>query len=360
MRLVLALIAAVAQDWPTYHGGFGLDGVADAAPPDRPALLWRFKAGGAIDLPPVAEGGRVFVLSASGTLHALGLDGRELWSKPAGKDVKAPIVATAGRVIVGSEDGRLKAYDAATGDVAWTAKVGDTLQGSPNVVELAEGRRAIIAVSQSDGAIHAVDFATGGPLWKSAPVDRCDGSPGVGGGRIAMGSCASALHLYDALKGEKTADVAFGDDSQVAGGVAIAGGVAFAGTRGGKVVAVDLAKKAVAWTNADSKKEVFTTPAVAAKTVVVGSDDGHVYALARDTGAKRWAFDAKDSPTSPVVGGNRVVVTAGGTVFLLDLDTGAKLWSEDVSDLLTSPALVGGRILVGADDGTLSCWGSKP
>lgn len=359
MSLAAALLLAVAQDWPTYHGGFGLDGAADAPPPDRPVLLWRFKAAGAVELPPVAEGGRVFVLSASGTLYALGPDGRLQWSKPAAKGVRAPILATAGRVIVGSEDGELTAFDAAKGDVAWTAQVGDTLQGSPNVVVLPEGRRVLIAVSQSDGAIHAVDFATGAALWKSAPVDRCDGSPGVGGGRIAMGSCASAMHVYDALKGEKAADVAFGDDSQVAGGVAISGDVAFAGTRGGKVVAVDLAKEAIVWTNADSKKEVFTTPAVAARSVVVGSDDGHVYALARDTGTKRWAFDAKDSPASPVVGGNRVVVTAGGTVFLLDLETGAKLWSEDVSDVLTSPALVGGRILVGADDGTLSCWGAK-
>lgn len=350
----------VKGDWPTYHGGFTLDGVAAADLPDVPERLWRFKAPVRVEMTPVSAGGRIFVACAKGTFYALDLQGKELWKAEVPKDTFAsPPLAADGLVVAGTTNGAIVALDQATGREKWTHKIEGTVQGSPNRVALPGGRKGVIAVSQADGTIHAVDLETGKPAWKTEPIERCDGSPGIGDGRIVMGSCASALHVFSIEKAEKEQDISLGGENQVAGGVAFSGKTAFAGTRTGSMVAVDVAGGKVLWTNTDNKKEAFTTPAVNERFVVFGSDDGKVYALKRDTGAKAWDFDTLGRPASPVIAGKRVVVTADGKLYLLDLETGARVWSVEVSDEATSPAIIGGMIVVGAGDGTVTAFGRK-
>jgi outer membrane protein assembly factor BamB len=349
-----------SSDWPTYHGGPALNGVADAAPPDSPVRLWRFKAGGSIAATPVSAGGRIFFTAAKGILIALDLDGRQAWKREIAKDsFSAPPMCADQAVIVGSANGVLYAFDTASGKERWSRKMADPLQGSANRVDLPRGKKGIVTLSPSDGSIHCIDLDSWEALWKTGPLERCDGSPGVGSGRIVIGSCASALHVFSVEKAVKEADIELGGDNQVAGGVALSGKAAFAGTRSGKVVAVDVVDHKVLWSNSDSKGETFATPAVNDRFVVFASDDGRVYGLNRETGVKLWDFDTGLKPLSPVIAENRVVVSSGGSLFLLELETGRKLWTVRVSDEITSPALVGGRVIVGADDGTVTAFGHE-
>jgi outer membrane protein assembly factor BamB len=356
---LLAAAPQGAEEWPTYHGGYTLDGVAATAPPDRPARLWRFEADGPVEQTPVVGGGKIFVVAARGkTLVALDRSGRLAWkAEPAGDPFGTPPLYVEGRVVVGTDGGTLHAFDAATGKALWSAKVAGRLQGTPNRVEAAGGRVGIVAISQSDGSLACVDLEKGSEIWKTGPLERCDGSAGVGGGWVVLGSCASALHVFKAEKGEKAFDVELGEDSQVAGGVAISKGVAFAGTRGGRLVAVDVAAGRLLWANGDNTSEAFTTPAVNERFVVFGTSEGKVYALRRGTGERAWVFDAGRKPQSPAIAGNRVVVSAGGRLHLLDLETGQAVWSEEVADELTSPAAAGGVVIVGADDGGVVAYG---
>ena len=139
----------------------------------------------------------------------------------------------------------------------------------------------------------------------------------------------------------------------------MSGTTAFAGTRSGKLCAVDLAQDKVLWTNADGSGEAFQTPAVGDKWVIFGADDGKLHGIRRDNGVKAWSFDTGNRPLSPVIAGNRVVVSSGGFLFVLDLEKGTKLWSAPVSDDISSPAVVGGMILVGGDDSTVTAYGRK-
>jgi outer membrane protein assembly factor BamB len=358
-----ALILAAPQEapaWPTYHGGYSLDGAAATAPPDAPVRLWRFTAGERIEATPVSAGGRLFVAGEKGGLWALDLSGKELWKGGLKGDTFAsPPMAADGAVVAGSADGTLWAFEAATGRERWRYAMGDAMQGSANRVALPGGVVGTIAISQADGSIHCVDLATGKLAWKTGAIERCDGTAGVGDGWVAMGSCAAALHVFSVDKGEKRADIELGEEGQVAGGVAVAGTVAYAGTRSGALCAVDVAAGKLLWSNTDGTREAFATPAVGERAVVFASDDGKFTALARATGVKLWEFDAGAKPVSPVIAGGRVVACAGGTLRLLDLETGRMIWEERISDRITSPALVGGTILVGADDGTVSAYGKK-
>jgi outer membrane protein assembly factor BamB len=346
--------------WRTYHGSYALDGVAGGPVPDAPELLWKFKAGNRVDFTPVSADGRVYFTTAKGGLFAVDLDGKPLWNITIAPDAfSSPPLLADDLLIVGSNKGMLHAYATATGGEKWAYDLGGAVQGSPNRLDLPNGRQGIMAISPSDGAIHGVDLETGKGVWKTPGVERCDGSAGVGGGQIVMGSCASALHVYSIARAEKTMDVPLGGDNQVAGGVAMSGTSAFAGTRSGKLCAVDVSAGKILWTNADGQGEAFMTPAVNQTMVVFGADDGKVYGLKRDTGAKLWSFDTGNRPMSPVIAGDRVVVSSGGSLFLLSLADGTKLWSAPVSDEISSPAVVGGRILVGGDDGTVSAYGRK-
>jgi outer membrane protein assembly factor BamB len=309
---------------------------------------------------PVCGGGKIFCKTEKGILYALGLSGQELWKVDSGKDpLTTALLYAEGTLVAGTSSGKLVAFDPETGKEKWAYEVGSSVQGTPNRIDLAGGGAGVIINSQGDGAIHGVDLATGRGLWKTDPVERCDGSAGVSKGRIAMGSCASALHLYTVGDSVTRTDVPLGGDCQVAGGVAISGNAAFAGTRSGKVCAVDLGQAKVLWVNEDNQREAFTTPAVNDRWVVFGSDDGKVYALGREKGQKIWEFDTGKKPSSPVLAGRRVAVSSGGTLFLLEAESGKKIWSAAVSDEITSPALLGGVLIVGADDGTVTAYGRK-
>ena len=110
---------------------------------------------------------------------------------------------------------------------------------------------------------------------------------------------------------------------------------------------------------------IRSSPAVAGEQVLVGSDDGALYAVDRRSGALRWRTPL-DSPVtgSPVVDGDRVfVTTAGNRLWALAAADGAPLWSVDGGthvrlrgawDLFAStPLLVGHTVVFGSSDGRI-------
>ena len=210
--------------WRTYHGNFALDGLADEPLPDAPELLWKFKAGNRVDLTPVSAAGRIYFTTAKGGLVALDLDGKPVWTVSIAPDsFSSPLLLVDGLLIAGSSKGILHAFETGAGKEKWGYDPGGAIQGSPNRIGFPGGRRGVMAISPSDGAIHGVDLETGTVVWKTAGVERCDGSAALSGGRIVMGSCASALHVFSEPSGEKLMDVPLGGDNQVAGGVAMSG-----------------------------------------------------------------------------------------------------------------------------------------
>ena len=68
----------------------------------------------------------------------------------------------------------------------------------------------------------------------------------------------------------------------------MSGDTAYAGTRSGKVVAVDVAAGKIVWINEDSQSESFDTARVDASHVLFASQDGKVYSLDRKSGEKEW------------------------------------------------------------------------
>jgi outer membrane protein assembly factor BamB len=296
-------------------------------------------------------------------------EGEEVWSEtlirgtrndgsPIEEVFDAPLAFFGSTVVAGSAYGIVYALDAATGNEKWRAELDGTILGTPNAWTAPSGQTILLVIEQDFGVLHGLDLADGSRLWKTEGVDRCDGSPSVANGVVVFGSCAAALHVFSAEDGTHLRDIAIDEDSQVAGGVALVGDSVYSGCRSGKVLHANTKTGETLWINQDTDYEVFSTPAVNENWVVYGSEDGNIYGLDRATGTQRWVFPTQDTPASPVIAGDKVVVTSAGTLYVLRLVDGEALWSTEVSDTITSPAIVRGSVVVGSDDGTVTAFGS--
>jgi outer membrane protein assembly factor BamB len=124
---------------------------------------------------PTIDGGRVYTLGATGLLNALELaSGRRLWSHDVVRETGAtlpdwgksssPLVAL-GRVVVpaGGPGKALVAFDAASGDPAWSAGDGGASYSSATLLTLA-GRSQIVVLNARSLSGH--DPASGAVLWE--------------------------------------------------------------------------------------------------------------------------------------------------------------------------------------------------
>ena len=360
----LGLMSAYGQSWPTYHGGADLQGSVDATIPDKPERIWSYNTSGSIESTPVSDGERIFVSPGKGRIVAVSLKSEKVWEKTfvstndAGDETSfrfdGPFLCHKGLLLAGTSRGILLALDAATGDEKWRLDIDGILLGSPNAID----DKHVVVLDQSEGSLLCIDIETGKTAWSTEGVERCDGSPGVGSGYAVFGSCLAALHVYNATDGKHVRNIEIGGDGQIAGGVAIAGNQAFFGARDGRLISANLVEGTIVWSSEESIDQTFSTPAVGKETIVYTSDDGFVYAVDRSIGRTRWKYDTEGYPTSPVIVGDKVVLTADGSLILLKLADGALLSKQSISDEATSPAIVNGLVVVGADDGTISAWGT--
>ncbi|MBL9136273.1 MAG: PQQ-binding-like beta-propeller repeat protein [Verrucomicrobiales bacterium] len=104
---------------------------------------------------------------------------------------------------------------------------------------------------------------------------------------------------------------------------------------------------------------VGSSPALAADgTLVVGSDDGKVYALDGQTGAKKWETTTNDRVrSSPAIGDHGLLYVGSddGKVYALDLGTGQLRWEFATgAGVVSSPAVSAwGTVFIGSLDGRL-------
>lgn len=356
--------------WSTYHGGPALVGVVETQLGDALEVLWRVQAESGVYFAPVADTERIFFATNKGAVHALDYQGNEVWKRQFmqepyrdGRDrverFDAPIAVFDSTVIVSAMRGLVYALDAETGETRWMYDIGGAVLGTANYHPGTDavGDERLFLIEQSDGVLHAIDLASGENLWVTEGVERCDGSPSVKGDAIIYGSCASALHVFNANDGALVKEIAFDEESQVAGGASIVGDSAYVGTHSGRLFRAGLNAGEVLWYNEDSYDEIFETPAVTEDYVVFSSYDGSIYALEPDSGELIWKHETDGIPTSPVIAADRIVITTDGVLLLLDLATGDELWSYEISDEASSPAMVGEIVVVGSDDGTVTAFG---
>jgi outer membrane protein assembly factor BamB len=99
---------------------------------------------------------------------------------------------------------------------------------------------------------------------------------------------------------------------------------------------------------------VTSSPAVAGDAVVFGGRDGRVYAIARESGERQWAYTAQGGVgASPVVRGATVIAADyGGNVVRLRAGDGRVVWKRALREkIVSTPAVTNERVVVGTVNG---------
>jgi outer membrane protein assembly factor BamB len=257
------------------------------------------------------------------------------------------------------------------GGVRWRVHTGGPVRSSPAVSSTR------IYVGSGDGNLYAIDRATGRIAWRFNSGGAVDASPAVAGGVVVAATLQGRIFAVDETSGRLQWSLQTGPALPLntihAGGwdlwassPAVVGQTVVIGGQDGLVYALDLKTGTVRW-RARTGGRVRASPAVSEGAVVVGSWDGRIYALDLATGAERWVhrtvgdtadiskcgYDCRGVQGSAAIAGDDVFVgSRDGGLYALDLATGSRKWrvSHRGSWIIGSPAVHDGRVFDGSSD----------
>lgn len=340
----LGLPAPPSRDPATFRGDPRHSGVFAATPgPALARVRWSFLTRGSIRGSAAVAAGRVFVGSADGRLYALDLrSGRPIWAADLGGAVSSTPAVSGGLVFATSrtESGRLTALDAASGRVRWRFDFApevpfpwgwDYWLSSPVVA----GPR--VFVGAGDGGLYALELRSGRRIWRFATGGRVRSSPAYADGVVYVGSMDGKLYAVDAESGARR----FVFETEGA--------------------ALDSAKEGY------DRTSITSSPSVSPDAIFFGSRDGHLYAIERNGGGRRWRFGHRVEGVpgepevawvvgSPAVAGGLVLVGSSDGKFFdaVSAADGREAWRFRTTErIFSSGAVAGGMVFFGCDDGHL-------
>lgn len=347
--------ADLARDWPIFRGNSLQTGVAPGKLPDKLEVLWKFQAKEGIEGTAAIVGDTVYFGSFDTNLYAVDFaTGKEKWKYQGGAFKAGPGVRD-GVVVIGDEDGMVHAVDAKTGVKKWTFETQGEITSGANFAG------DYVLIGSHDSTLYALNLADGKMAWKFKTQGPVNGSAVVAGDKTFVAGCDSNLHILDWKSGRSLGQVDLG--GQAAATAAVRGDRLFVGTMTNQMLAVDVAKKEVAWAVESKKSQPFyASAAVLDKLVIVGCRDKLVYAFKPEQGDIAWTYAAKGRvDSSPVVVGQRVYFGASdGTLYVIDRDKGTEVQKIELGKSIPAgPAVAQEKLVVGTMDGTLYCLGAK-
>ena len=208
-------------------------------------------------------------------------------------------------VFVGTLRGELCALSVSTGKQSGSSSLGEAIQGSPVI----DGGVAFVPLSNSVQSITAFDLFTGRPRWKKNYGD-VEVTPCLFRQRIFFGNTAGTFFSIERATGDVRWKFELPDNT--------------------------------------TYKGIRSSPAADSGTIVFGADDGRVYALDAESGARRWTFDTGGPViASPlIVSGTVFVGNRLGTFFALDLSSGRPEWQSHTAAPIYANGVPAGDIVI--------------
>lgn len=238
-----------------------------------------------------------------------------------------------------------------------------TLDGKLEVVNIADGERlgrvklheeVAATCAYFDGALYIAhryggetlaryDLRTGKTIWKIDAGDIAS-EPLVSGEGIYVSALYRHIDKYDLDTGEKI--WSFKSKDQHRSSPALHENTLVVGCDNGFIYALNAKDGSEKWLF-ETKGSVFATPVLAEQTIFVGSADSTFYALELESGSVSWSFQAK-SPifTTAATDGDRVVFGASdGRLYCLSAKTGQLNWSFEATSVVSTAPLITGEIV---------------
>jgi outer membrane protein assembly factor BamB len=385
----------VVTDWPLPGGSpsQSMDHV-DAAP--NLSIAWRRGIGRGsgggyyITAPPIAAGGRIFVMDAGSEVSAHdAATGAQVWRtnirpNDGRRDREAfggGVAYADGKLYVSSGYREVVQLDAQTGALGWRTRTDEPIHSAPTI---ADGKVMVTAI---DNTLLTFDTTTGAPTWTyqalSEPARILAASSPAASGEIVIAAFGSgelvALRaqngndIWNAALSRTTQTSALSEIRDIPGRPVVYNGDVFAVSHSGVFAATDVRTGQARW----SLPVVgVTTPWPAGDVVYVVSRDGQLICASRDSGQIYWIRDLNEGfktkkrggffgiggsqpprPlwSSPLLANNRVIL-AGSTGQLVSVNAKTGTIERRVGlggPTLLGPIAVGPMIYVLTDKGQL-------
>ena len=202
--ILLALVLPVAaNDWPmlghdiTRSGGTS----TDLRPPFVRQWYRLFADEGLQSgVQPVVAGGRVYLGTLAGVLHAMDAEtGTDVWTFQAGGPILHAAATGEGKVYFGAADGLVYAVHTPDGKLAWCFRTGAAIWNAPAVHE------GSVYIGSRDGCLYVLDTVTGQLRWKADTAAPLLGSPAIDpqAGRVYVASEAMRVHAFALADGRE-------------------------------------------------------------------------------------------------------------------------------------------------------------
>ncbi|MCS7167630.1 MAG: PQQ-binding-like beta-propeller repeat protein [Gemmatales bacterium] len=272
-------------------------------------LLWQFATGPrlpgtkgyndvtrGVDSSPAIVEGRVFFGAWDGHLYCVELDsGKLIWKQLLGGLVhrSGPAVDEShGRVYIGATDGFLYCFDAKTGQAIWRRQLCERHMDHCLADPVLDGGRVFMGADR--GSVYCLDAAKGEVIWHYRQAKHLiAGAVTVYGGRVyGFTDGGGQLFCLDAATGKELWSVYFGNGwggcqpliCPLHGSQAC---TIYVTMRDGQYDKKPVSLAAVSWTGkvlwTFSAGNVWGSPILVSETLYFGSDDGHLYALERES-----------------------------------------------------------------------------
>lgn len=273
---------------------------------------------------------------------------RSRWQAAVGAVAASPLIA-GDLVVAVSSDGRVCFIDRRSGRVLEKVSIGSAVESSPAVAQ------GVIHVGTDDGTLVGIGLADGRERYRVKVGSLVRSSPLTAEGLVIVGTIdakgqGALVAVTDAGQPKWTRKIA-----AVFSSPAVAGTTVVVGADDGSVHAFDRATGAPAWSQRVGPK-VRATPAVGGETVFAAGFDGTIVALRASDGTRAWerALGHAVYSSPCVASGIAVFGCHEGHVHGLDVATGAvRFQTETGGPVLASPAATGTRTIASSTDGYL-------
>jgi len=310
-----------------------------------------------------ASGALVWTFTTAGERR---FSGRHLHgAEPAAEVVPDPFdvflsspVVVAGLVYFGSGDGNVYALDAISGKLRWKFHTDNVIHASPAVAG------GTLYVGSWDSYFYALDAASGRQRWrfKTGEDPKINNQVGIQSSAVVaddivyFGCRDSHLYALDAASGAQRWAFSTGDSWVISSPAVRDGTVYFATSDSGLVQALDAKSGAPVFTLAFNHWPFFSSPSLAGNFLYIGSEQGKLLAIDLTGRRVAWAFQTEDSkkngPTYTNADGTPNYRAAHSDSFYDQLVIAHdRLMS--VGAVLSTPVVAGDTIYFGSWDGSL-------
>lgn len=268
------------------------------------------------------------------------------------------------RLYFGSDAGVFRALHQETGEVLWEFTVSQHPEGK-GILSSPALHEGVVYFGAYDGNVYALDAEQGTVRWTYADADWVGSSPALApeldllfiglefglfrkrGGIVAL-SLKSGKRVWE----NRTGSLTHGSPLYIPEEKLVV-----VGSNDGIVYAYDALSGAFRW-HYQTGNDVKTSFAYDAKRrrILFGSMDAKCYALSARDGSPTFARQTNGSIyATPLVAGDTVYITSlDKNLYALDLDTGNDRWVfETRGRIFSSPILAEGSLWIGSNDGRL-------